>query len=149
MARFVIRNYGQTQQVPYQNTQIIIARDGAIETDDEDIAATMKAQKDITVTDHGAQATSTPPKQKKKKKKKKTQQVTVDDVEAVHAENFPDEDEKEETPQEDESTEIDEITYEEMTVVELKVLAKDRQIPTSGLLKAELIQALKDYDAEE
>ena len=147
MARFVIRNYGQTRQVPYQNTQIIIARDGAIETDDEDIAATMKEQKDITVTDHGAQATSTPPKQKKKKKKKR--QVTVDDVEAVNAENFPDKDEKEETPQKDKSTEIDEIAYEDMTVVELKVLAKDRQIPTSGLLKAELIQALKDYDAEE
>ena len=148
MARFVIRNYGQTQQVPYQNTQIIIARDGAIETDDEDIAATMKAQKDILVTDHGAQATSTPPEEPKQKKKKK-RQVTIGNVEAVHAEKFPDEDEKEETPQEDESIEIDEITYEEMTVVELKVLAKDRQIPTSGLLKAELIQALKDYDAEE
>jgi len=148
MARFVIRNYGQTQQVPYQNTQIIIARDGAIETDDEDIAATMKAQKDILVTDHGAQATSTPPEEPKQKKKKK-RQVTIGNVEAVHAEKFPDEDEKEETPQEDESIEIDEIAYEEMTVVELKVLAKDRQIPTSGLLKAELIQALKDYDAEE
>jgi len=40
----------------------------------------------------------------------------------------------------------EEISYEGMTVKELQILAKDRQIKTSGLNKAELIEALQDYD---
>lgn len=42
--------------------------------------------------------------------------------------------------------ESQEIAYEEMTVKELQVLAKDREIKTSGLSKEKLIQALKNYD---
>lgn len=40
----------------------------------------------------------------------------------------------------------DEIPYEEMTVKELQVLAKDREVKTSGLNKAELVEVLEDYD---
>jgi len=143
MARFVIRNYGQSRQVPYQNTQIYIARDGAMETDDEDIAATMKGQKDMTVTDHGVQSNPAPSEEPKQKGKDKKRQITVD------KEPVPKEDPVEKVTPEVVSEEAEEIAYEEMTVKELQVLAKDRQLTTSGLLKAELIQALKDYDAED
>jgi len=143
MARFVIRNYGQSRQVPYQNTQIYIARDGAMETDDENIAATMKGQKDMTVTDHGVQSNPAPPEEPKQKGKDKKRQITVD------KEPVPKEDPVEKVTPEVVSEEAEEIAYEEMTVKELQVLAKDRQLTTSGLLKAELIQALKDYDAED
>lgn len=42
----------------------------------------------------------------------------------------------------------DEISYFDMKLKELQILAKDREPPikTSGLNKAELIQALEDYD---
>jgi len=143
MARFVIRNYGPTRQVPYQNTQIYIARDGAMETDNENIAATMKGQKDMTVTDHGVQSNPAPSEEPKQKGKDKKRQITVD------KEPVPKEDPVEKTTPEVVSEEAEEIAYEEMTVKELQVLAKDRQLTTSGLLKAELIQALKDYDAED
>lgn len=143
MARFVIRNYGQSRQVPYQNTQIYIARDGAMETDNENIAATMKGQKDMTVTDHGVQSNPAPSEEPKQKGKDKKRQITVD------KEPVPKEDPVEKVTPEVVSEEAEEIAYEEMTVKELQVLAKDRQLTTSGLLKAELIQALKDYDAED
>ena len=39
-----------------------------------------------------------------------------------------------------------EVAYKDMLVPDLRVIAKDREIKTSGLNKAELIQALEDYD---
>jgi len=148
MARFVIRNYGPTRQVPYQNTQIYIARDGAMETDNENIAATMKGQKDMTVTDHGVQSNPAPSEEPKQKGKDKKRQITVD-KEPVPKEDPVEKVTPEVVSEEVVSEEAEEIAYEEMTVKELQVLAKDRQLTTSGLLKAELIQALTDYDAED
>lgn len=45
-----------------------------------------------------------------------------------------------------ESEVSNEISYGDMTVKELQVLVKDREMKASGLNKAELIQALEDYD---
>ena len=47
----------------------------------------------------------------------------------------------------EESEESGEIAYSSMKVKDLQILAKDRQVKTSGLNKAELVQALEDYDA--
>jgi len=38
MAKFVVRNYGNTRELPYKNKMIYLARDGAIETDDSEMA---------------------------------------------------------------------------------------------------------------
>lgn len=46
----------------------------------------------------------------------------------------------------EESEESDEIAYEDILLKDLQVIAKDREIKSSGLNKAELIQALEDYD---
>ena len=43
--------------------------------------------------------------------------------------------------------ESDEIAYNDMLLKELQVIAKDREIKTSGLSKAKLIEARKAYDA--
>lgn len=152
MARFLIRNYGPSRQIPYKGHSICLSRDQAIETDEVELAVVMKEEKNIYVNDRGAEfAAPVLPKKTEKPDDKKERPVTVDNAEAVHAENFPDEDEqpKIQPPAPVVSTEDkDEIAYADMTVKELQVLAKDRQIKTSGLKKAELIQALEDYDKE-
>ena len=50
-----------------------------------------------------------------------------------------------EEPEQSEGSE--EIAYSDMKVKDLQILAKDREINTAGLKKAELIEALKAYDA--
>ena len=52
--------------------------------------------------------------------------------------------EEPETPEE-----TDEMSYSELHVKDLQVIAKDRQIKITGLNKAELIEALEDYDKQE
>jgi len=142
MARFVIRNYGTSKQVPYKGKQIVFLHDQAIETDDEDEAKTLAAQDRAHLTDRGLDAVALMPPEVKGRK------VTVD-KEPVPKEDPEDVQEKEPEPEAASEDTGDEISYKEMTVKELQVLAKDRQLSTSGLLKAELIQALKDYDSEE
>lgn len=145
MARFVIRNYGTSKQVPYKGQQIVFLHDQAIETDDEGEAKALAGQDRAHLTDRGLDAVAlVPPEVPDKKKERK---VTVD-KEPVPKEDSEDVQEKEPEPEVAPEESEDGIAYEEMTVKELQVLAKDRQLPTSGLLKAELIQALKDYDSE-
>lgn len=146
MARFVIRNYGTSKQVPYKGQQITFIHDQAIETDDEILAGALAAQDRAHLTDRGLDAVAlVPPEVPDEKKERK---VTVD-KEPVPKEDAEDI-QKKESETDAASEEIDDgIAYEEMTVKELQVLAKDRQLSTSGLLKDELIQALKDYDSEE
>lgn len=152
MARFIIRNYGLSRQFLYKGKSICLSNDQAIETDDVDEAAALGSHKDVHVIDCGVEfaAPTTPEKPAEKKERN----VTVDDAEAVHAEKFPDEDEQQQETSEtqppasdSESTDDkDEIAYADMTYKEIQVLAKDRQIKTSGLKKAELILALEIYD---
>lgn len=145
MARFVIRNYGTSKQVPYKGQSITFLHDQAIETDDEDEARALAGQDRAHLTDRGLDAVALePPEVPDKKKERK---VTVD-KEPVPKEDPEDVQKKEPEPEAPSKDTGDEIPYDEMTVVELKVLAKDRQLSTSGLLKAELIRALKDYDSE-
>ena len=146
MKRFAIRNYGPTRQVPYKDKQLYIANDGCVETDDAGEAAAFAKQESMYVTDNGV-ATVTP-----EAPKDEEHQVTVDDVEAVHDEKFPDQDEQQQEtggtqPPSPESTkDKDEIAYADMSYKEIQVLAKDRQIKSVGVKKAKLIKALKAYD---
>ena len=154
MARFICRNYGPSRQVPYKGKSICLSNDQVVETDDAAEAAALGAEKQITVTDRGEEfAAPVPPEKPKTKKsdKKDERKVTVDDAEAVHAEKFPDADEQEkpkQSPPPEAKADTDEIAYADMTVKELVVLAKDRQIKTSGVKKAKLLEALIAYDAE-
>jgi len=116
MKRFVIRNYGPTRQFPYKDRQIFIANDSAIETDDAKEAVFFKEQEAVHVTDRGSEVTSLTP--------------SVEEPETS----------------EEVTEETEEIAYSDMLLKELQVLAKDREIKTSGLNKAELIQALEEYD---
>lgn len=150
MKRFAIRNYGPSRQVPYKGQQICLSNDACIETDDADLAAALEKAGQVYVTDCGG-VIAVPEASKDEKRK-----VTVDDAEAVHDEKFtpePEEDKPQETggtqPPPESTKDKDEIAYADMTVKELQVLAKDRQIKTSGVKKAELIQALEAYDKEE
>lgn len=146
MARFVIRNYGVSRQVSYKGQQITFLHDQAIETDDEDEAGTLTAQDRAHLTDRGLDAVAlVPPEVPDEKKERK---VTVD-KEPVPREDPEDVQKKEPEPEVVPEETGDEIAYEEMTVPELRVLAKDRQLSISGLLKAEIIETLQDYDSEE
>ena len=150
MKRFAIRNYGPSRQIPYNGQHICLSNDACIETDDADLAVALEKAGQVYVTDCGGViAVPEAPKDDEERK------VTVDDAEAVHDEKFPpepEEDKPQETggtqPPPESTKDKDEIAYAEMTIPELKVLAKDRQIKTSGLKKAELIQALEAYDKE-
>jgi hypothetical protein len=154
MTRFICRNYGPSRQVAYKGQQLCLSHDQVIETNDADEAAVLGAEKMITVTDRGEEFAAPPVPHKEVEKKER--KVTVNDAEAVHDEKFPlDEDEqqreKSEAPTQPQVTteDKDEIAYAEMSVKELQVLAKDRQLKTSGLKKDELIKALEVYDLEE
>ena len=156
MSRFVIRNYGPSRQIAYKGQQICLSNDQCIETDDADMAQVLGEAEQIHVTDRGIESAAPIPPEKpepKKEEKPKEREVTVDDVEAVHDEKFPDDTESQETEEGQlpvsSSEGVDEIAYADMTIKELIVLAKDRQIKTSGVKKAGLIEALEAYDAVE
>jgi len=151
MARFIIRNYGPSRQIPYKGQSICLSNDQCIETDDAKMAGVLGFADLITVTDRGLEAAA--PVVSDSSGTKKDRKVTVDDAEAVYAENFSDKDVRKphtqpaEPPIQEES--IDEISYADMSVRELRVLAEDRRIKTSGLRKGELIDALEAYDDAE
>jgi len=151
MARFIIRNYGPSRQIPYKGQSICLSNDQCIETDDAKMAGVLGFTDSIHVTDRGLDAAS--PAVSDSSGTKKDRKVTVDDAEAVYAENFSDKDVRKphiqlaEPPIQEED--IDEIGYADMTVRELRALAEDRQIKTSGLRKGELIEALEAYDDAE
>lgn len=149
MARFIIRNYGPSRQIAYNGMQFCLSNDQSIETDDPDQAAVFDAEDMITVTDRGIESATSVPSKKFGKKERK---VTVDDAEALHNEQFPDgDDELHQTQQSDsqDSSEFDDLSYDDLTMTELKTLAKDRGIETSGKKKGALIEALEDYDVAE
>jgi len=162
MARFIIRNYGVSRQFPYKGKSICLSNDQAIETDDVDEAAALGSYENIFVKDLGVEcATPVIDEKPEKTAEKKERKVTVDNAEAVHEEKHPDEDETQEQKTVDTQTQPpadkNEIAYEDMTVKELQVLfndrqkslAKDKQVKTSGLKKADLILCLEAYDKEE
>ena len=119
MKRFGIRNYGPTRQLPYKDQQILVVHDGFIDTDDVEMAVALGEQEKIFVTDNGAEF------------------APVDSPV-----------EKSEAPESEVVEAPDDISYNDMTIPELKVLAKDRELDVKGLLKAEIIEALQTYDAE-
>ena len=156
MARFIIRNYGPSRQFDYEGHQICLSNDQCIETDDEEMAAVLGDNELIHVTDRGVEASDISPQELVKGKEDR--QVTVDDAEAVHDERFPDEDAQEQQSQEDQQTDSDEfvdesgeISYDDMTVPELRDLCEDRSIefPKGYVKRADLIEALVDYDEGE
>lgn len=120
MSRFIIRNYGPPQQIPYKGQQITLLRDGVLETDDASLALVLRAVSDMYVTDRGQEFTSR----------------SASKAESTEA--------KQEAAQDSEG-----LSYEEMTLKELRALAKDRSIDSSKSKKAELIRALQLYDADD
>jgi len=132
MKRFVIRNYGPSRQFPFEDQAICISNDQAIETDDEQIAEALKKHNAVHVTDRGV--------------RELTEQKTIE--QKVNSKNDSPSDD---TIIEDvDGTEnVYEIQYNDMTVSELKELAKDRDIKTSGLRKQDLIGALEAYDVSD
>jgi len=156
MSRFVIRNYGPSRQIPYKGMSICLSNDQCIETDDADMAATFSSEKSIHVTDRGIEAAASVQVDKSDGKKRS---VTVDDAEAVHREDFPDDDEDSQTqeqvtqdteqPLPDDAMEY--IDYNDLTVKELRELIEDRRIEVDdGYVKKEkLIELLEDYDSAE
>lgn len=159
MSRFVIRNYGPSRQIPYKGRSICLSNDQCIETDDVDMATVLGEEKLITVTDRGVEFAV--PAVPETTTTNENRQVTIDDAEAVHAENFPDEDEDSQT-QEQETQDAEQplpddameyIDYNDLTVKELRVLCEDRQIEVDNskgyVKKDELIGLLEDYDSAE
>lgn len=151
MARFVIRNYGPSRQIQYEDRMICLYHDQVIETDDEEMAEALKAEERIHVTDRGVEM-ATPVDLSAEEVEDKDRPVTADNAEALYDENYPDNDEVEvesDQAESEHSESEDEIEYKDMTVPELKTLAKDRQLRTTGLKKTGLIQLLQDYDLED
>lgn len=129
MIRFIVRNYGITRQVQHKGQQIIIANDKAIETDNMDLVATLQNYSAMHVTDRCPETPgpSLPP--------------------VVLIEDEQQQDEQQDKQQDEQQ--VEEIAYSDMKVGELQELGKDRQIKVSGLKKADLIEALENYDKEE
>lgn len=124
--KFVIRNYGQTRRI----AGVLIVRDKAIETHDEELATSMGSHDNIHVTEQIGEP-----------------QITGRAI-AVAKETSDKEDDKPEEPVADEESPDEEISYDEFKVPELKELLKDRELPVKGS-KAEMIQALELYDSKE
>jgi hypothetical protein len=120
MKRFVIRNYGPSRQIPYKDQNICLSNDQCIESNDEELVAFLKSDEEF-----------------------KTLHVSDRGSELAHCSSH----EAEETAVAviDEAAEI---SYDDMTVPELKALCAYRDIKTSKLLKGELIEALEAYEVE-
>lgn len=120
MKRFVIRNYGPSRQVPYNGQSVCLSNDQCIETDDDEMANVFREEERITVTDRGEEL------------------ATIS--------NSPVEESKEEKVVVDPN----ELSYDDMSLDELRALAKDRKIAGAGKLKiGGLIEALEEYDEAE
>lgn len=154
MSRFVIRNYGPSRQIAYEQHQICMSNDQCIETDDEEMADVLGREDSIHVTDRGEEASDISPEELAKQKER---QVTVDDPEAVYDATHPDDEQQQtdESQQAESNDEVladsDEIDYSDMTVAELREVAEDREIeiPKGYVKRDELIEALEEYDKEE
>ncbi len=120
MKRFVIRNYGPSRQVPYKGQSVCLSNDQCVETDNEEMADVFREEERITVTDRGEELAKVPNSSAEEPKEKK---VVVDP---------------------------NELSYDDMSLDELRTLAKDRGVAKAGKLKiGGLIEALEDYDEAE
>ena len=124
MKRFVIRNYGPSRQFHIENMQIPIGHEAAIETDDEKIASfflELPKKERVCVTDRGKEVT---------------------------LQGLPSEQREAQADNDDSTDETEELTYDDLTLPELKAIAKDRNLNISGKKKAEIIELLEAYDVE-
>ena len=151
MKRFVIRNYGASIQVPYKGCNVTFTRDSIIETDDSGLAVVIRefTKQDgvnLCVTDRGSHLVANPPVTDESKDiKNHDDRVPTASLETPDApidkneEGVKDVETKEPEPDE-------EISYSDMTIPELKELAKDRDVDVKGMNKAKIVKALEDFD---
>jgi len=165
MTRFLIRNYGASRHLHHKGKITLIVSDGAIETDDVDFIASISHEKKLHIIDRGPEygGRVTPEPKPELVQLDGNGESIVDNPEAIYQENHPESVEDEDVCKDSKNSELgssevedsenqeqEEIEdYDDLTVVELKVIAKDRSIETKGLLKAEIVEALEKYDSEE
>jgi hypothetical protein len=154
--RFVIRNYGQTRSIGGH----LLVRDKVIETDDEDLANIMRSQPEVHVTENtGAEPQVTgvplPPIESEESSEESLENTRDNNVPEPGAVITPPPDEENEVEDEVEYEEenfdngrIVEVGYEDLKVIELKEILRDRQLSTKGN-KKELVERLIKNDEED
>lgn len=135
MPRFIIRNYGQPRQIPHEGKILTVLYDGVIETDDPTLALVADGMEKMHVSDRGEEFISPSAREEAPEVLESTSEVF---------ESAPDASIEPEAAVAD----SEELSYEDLTVAELKALCKDREINSTKLRKAELIEALQAYDEE-
>lgn len=134
MARFVIRNYGSSRNLPDgHGSYIFMERDSARETEDEALAELFASYPDVHVSgreDVAVAVAPLPPPEG-----------------PPPLEGPPDEQEDDDDQDEDVQEEDEAVDYSALFLVDLQEIAKERDIKTAGLKKSDLVEALLNSDA--
>lgn len=152
MKRFVIRNYGNSIQFPYKGANVTIHKESVIETDDEGLASAAERANyedgiNLGVSDRGVNVHENSPQETDKQFNHDDRKPTASLAEKADALADVNEEDKNKLPDVPEVDDpVEEISYDDMTVVELKELAKDREVDVKGMNKAEIVKALSDFD---
>ncbi len=143
MDRYVIRNYGSSRNLPDgKGSYVFMERDSARETNDEELAKLFASYPEVHVAERGGDALPAPP-------------VSVppvgpsppgDEDEEPEDGDQIDSGEDGASQGEDENDQAAEVDYSSLLVADLLTIATERNIKTTGLLKADLVEALIQSD---
>lgn len=140
MDRYIIRNYGSSRNLPDgRGSYIFMERESARETNDEELAKLFAAYPDVHVADRGgATVVAAPPAPPEGPLPPAEEPEDNDD-------QSEDNDNQGEEPEGEQGEEND---YSDLLVADLQEIAEERSIPITGLLKADLVEALLQNDAQ-
>lgn len=147
MERFIIRNYGTSRNLPDgHGSYIFLEHDAARPTNDEDMAKLFNTYPDVQVAERDGKLVglpepvvfAAPPEGPAPPKEPPDEGEDEDKGDQGEAKGALSEDEQVE--------EVKAIEYKTLLLGDLQEIAKEREIPTSGVLKADLIVALQEYD---
>lgn len=145
---YVIRNYGETRQIPFKNGFISIGREQAIETDDPEVVSALSGIPQVNVAAQPGTIVTSPPSEPPvaeeieediDEEDEDSRDESADDGEQDDDDN---EDEFEEPEESDESEEEDSPDYASMSKRELLDLAKERNLATPDTIRKEALITL-------
>lgn len=152
MERFIIRNYGTSRNLPDgHGSYIFLEHDAARPTDDEDMAKLFATYPDVEVAERDGKLVGLPEPAVYAQPPEGPLPPEDEDDQGENEDNQDEVKEEEALNEDGHNEEVKAIEYTTLLLGDLQEIAKDRDppVPTSGVLKADLIVALQEWDAQQ
>lgn len=149
MKKFVIRNYGNSRTLPVKGKGYFLCKEGTIETDDEELADALGTFPQIHVSSRSPRRKKGQPLPSSSGDQVEQQsEATATAVIESDAELGSDKIDTPEDADDQPNQPGEAMAYEEDTVEQLRDMAKQRDIPIGRKNKAEIIEVLREADAQ-